>query len=144
MRCCTRSVRGSGRASATAARKAARSSGSIGVGFALPSNVVKRVAEDLIADGKAGHGRIGATVSAVTGSTGVVGALVHEVTADSPADKAGLKAKDVVTMFNNVPIRNEVDLTAQVRSLRPGDKADMVIVRNGVTKTLGVTVGSLQ
>ena len=120
------------------------SSGSIGVGFALPSNVVKRVAEDLIADGKAGHGRIGATVSAVTGSTGVVGALVHDVTAGSPADKAGLKAKDVVTMFNNVPIRNEVDLTAQVRSLRPGDKADMVIVRNGVTKTLGVTVSSLQ
>ena len=120
------------------------SSGSIGVGFALPSNVVKRVAEDIIANGKAKHGRIGATVSAVSGSTGVVGALVREVTAGSPAEKSGLKSADVVTTFNGIPIRNEVDLTAQVRSLRPGDKADMVVVRNGVTKTLSVTVGSLE
>jgi putative serine protease PepD len=120
------------------------SSGSIGVGFALPSNVVKRVAEDIIANGKAKHGRIGATVSAVSGSTGVVGALVREVTAGSPAEKSGLKSADVVTTFNGIPIRNEVDLTAQVRSLRPGDKADIVVVRNGVTKTLSVTVGSLE
>jgi len=120
------------------------SSGSIGVGFALPSNVVKRVAEDIIADGKAGHGRIGATVSAVTGTTGVVGALVREITPGSPAAKSGLKPKDVVTTFNGIPIRNEVDLTAQVRSLRPGDKVDMTIVRNGANKTLSVTVGSLE
>lgn len=120
------------------------SSGSIGVGFALPSNVVKRVAEDIIANGTAEHGRIGATVSAVSGSTGVVGALVREVTSGSPAERSGLKADDVVTTFNGVPIRNEVDLTAQVRSLRPGDKADMIVVRNGVTKTLSVTVGSLE
>ncbi|MFM6967399.1 MAG: S1C family serine protease [Microbacteriaceae bacterium] len=120
------------------------SSGSIGVGFALPSNIVKRVAEDIIADGKAAHGRIGATVSAVSASTGVVGALVHEITAGSPAEKSGLKTKDVVTSFNGVPIRNEVDLTAQVRSLRPGDTATMVVVRNGVSKSLSVTVGSLE
>jgi putative serine protease PepD len=120
------------------------SSGSIGVGFALPSNVVKRVADDIIADGKAGHGRIGATVSAVTGTTGVVGALVREITPGSPAAKSGLKPQDVVTTFNGIPIRNEVDLTAQVRALRPGDKVDMNIVRNGVNKTLSVTVGSLE
>lgn len=120
------------------------SSGSIGVGFALPSNLVKRVAQDIIDNGKAEHGRVGATVSSVTGSTGVVGALVHEVTPGSPADKAGLAAKDVVTTFNGVPVRNEVDLTAQVRSLRPGDTAEMIIVRDGVTKKLSVTVGSLE
>ena len=120
------------------------SSGSIGVGFALPSNLVKRVAQDIIDNGKAEHGRIGATVSAVGTSTGVVGALVHEVAAGAPAEKAGLKVDDVVTTFNGVPIRNEVDLTAQVRSLRPGDKAEMIVVRDGVTKTLSVTVGSLE
>ena len=120
------------------------SSGSIGVGFALPSNIVKRVAEDIIANGKAAHGRIGATVSAVSASTGVVGALVHDITAGSPAAQSGLKENDVVTTFNGVPIRNEVDLTAQVRSLRPGDKADIIIVRGGVTKTLSVTVGTLE
>jgi putative serine protease PepD len=120
------------------------SSGSIGVGFALPSNLVKRVTEDLIADGTAAHGRIGATVSSVAGTTGVVGALVHDVTASSPAAAAGLKTGDVVTKFHGVPIRNEVDLTAQVRSLRPGEKADMVIVRDGVSHTLSITVGSLE
>lgn len=120
------------------------SSGSIGVGFALPSNVVKRIADDIIENGTAEHGRIGATVSAVTGTTGVVGALVHDISAGSPAEKSGLKSKDVVTTFNGVPIRNEVDLTAQVRSLRPGEKVTMVIVRDGVSKNLSVTVGSLE
>lgn len=120
------------------------SSGSIGVGFALPSNLVKRVSQDIIDNGTAEHGRIGATVSAVTGSTGVVGALVHEVTAGSPAEKSGLKVNDVVTTFNGIPVRNEVDLTAQVRSLRPGDTAQMIVVRDGVTKSLSVTVGSLE
>ena len=120
------------------------SSGSIGVGFALPSNLVKRVAQDIIDNGKAEHGRIGATVSAVAGSTGVVGAHVREVTSGSPAEKAGLKADDVVTTFNGIPVRNEVDLTAQVRSLRPGDTASITVVRDGVTKNLSVTVGSLE
>lgn len=120
------------------------SSGSIGVGFALPSNVVKRVAEDLIDSGEAKHGRVGATVSAVAGDTGVVGAFVHEVTEGSPAAKAGLRPDDVVTQFNGIPIRNEVDLTAQVRSLRPGTEAELVVVRDGVSKILRVTVGSLE
>lgn len=120
------------------------SSGSIGVGFALPSNVVKRVAEDIIADGEARHGRIGATVSAVSASTGVVGALVRDVTAGSPAAQSGLRVDDVVTRFNGIPIRNEVDLTAQVRALRPGEKVEMVVVRGSVSKTLSVTVGSLE
>lgn len=120
------------------------SSGSIGVGFALPSNLVKRVAEDLIANGKAEHGRIGATVSSVSATTGVVGAFVHDITSGSPAAKAGLKPDDVVTTFNGIPIRNEVDLTAQVRSLRPGDTVEMVVVRAGVSKSLSVTVGSLE
>lgn len=120
------------------------SSGSIGVGFALPSNVVKRVAEDIIADGEARHGRIGATVSAVSASTGVVGALVRDVTADSPAAQSGLKVDDIVTRFNGIPIRNEIDLTAQVRALRPGEKVEMVVVRGSVSKTLSVTVGSLE
>lgn len=120
------------------------SSGSIGVGFALPSNVVKRVADDIIADGEARHGRIGATVSAVSASTGVVGALVRDVTAGSPAAQSGLKVDDVVTRFNDIPIRNEVDLTAQVRALRPGEKVEMVVVRGSVSKTLSVTVGSLE
>jgi len=120
------------------------SAGSIGVGFALPSNLVKRISAELIDSGTSRHGRMGAMVSSVVDNEGVVGALVREVDAGSPAAKAGLKANDVITVFNGIPIRNEIDVTAQVRSLVPGDTVDMVVVRGGVSRTLTVTVGSLE
>lgn len=120
------------------------SAGSIGVGFALPSNLVKRITNDLIETGTSRHGRMGAMVSSVVDDTGVVGALVREVDAGSPAAAAGLKADDVITVFNGIPIRNEIDVTAQVRSLIPGTTVDMVVVRSGSSRTLTVTVGSLE
>ena len=120
------------------------SSGSIGVGFALPATLVKRVAMDLIESGSAKHGRIGAMVSAVATSNGVIGATIQGVDAGSPAEAAGLKKGDVVTTFNGVPIRDEVDITAQVRSLRPGDVATFTYVRGGTSREGSVTVGSLE
>ena len=120
------------------------SSGSIGVGFALPATLVKRVTTDLIEFGAAEHGRIGAMVSAVGTSNGVIGAIIRGVDAGSPAEAAGMAKGDVVTMFNGVPIRDEVDITAQVRSLRPGDVATFTYVRGGVSRTGSVTVGSLE
>ena len=120
------------------------SAGSIGVGFALPSNLVKRISSELIDSGSSRHGRMGAMVSSVSDSEGVVGALVREVDAGSPAAQAGLKAGDVITTFNGIPIRNEIDVTAQVRSLVPGETVDMVVVRGGASRTLTVTVGSLE
>jgi putative serine protease PepD len=51
---------------------------------------------------------------------------------------------DVVTMFNGVPIRDEIDITAQVRSLRPGDIATFTYIRGGVSREGSVTVGSLE
>lgn len=120
------------------------SAGSIGVGFALPSNLVKRISADLIDSGTSRHGRMGAMVSSVSDTEGVVGALVREVDAGSPAAEAGLKADDVITMFNGIPIRNEIDVTAQVRSLVPGETVDMIVMRGGTSRTLTVTVGSLE
>ncbi len=120
------------------------SAGSIGVGFALPSNLVKRISSELIDSGNSRHGRMGAMVSSVSDTEGVVGALVREVDAGSPAAQAGLKAGDVITIFNGIPIRNEIDVTAQVRSLVPGETVDMVVVRGGASRTLTVTVGSLE
>lgn len=120
------------------------SNGSIGVGFALPAELVERVVTDLIDDGSAAHGRIGAMVSGVSASTGVIGAEIKGVDADSPAEKAGLVKGDIVTVFNGVPIRDEVDITAQVRSLRPGTLATFTYVRDGVTREGTVTVGSLE
>lgn len=120
------------------------SSGSIGVGFALPATLAKRVASDLIEFGSAKHGRIGAMVSAVATANGVIGATIRGVDAGSPAEAAGMREGDVVTTFNGVPIRDEIDITAQVRSLRPGDVATFTYVRGGVTREGSVTVGSLE
>jgi len=120
------------------------SSGSIGVGFALPATLVKRVVTDLIENGSAQHGRIGAMVSAVGTANGVIGAIIRDVDPGSPAEKAGMAKGDVVTMFNGVPIRDEIDITAQVRSLRPGDVATFTYVRRGVSFEGTVTVGSLE
>ncbi len=120
------------------------SDGSIGVGFALPATLVKRVATDLITDGTSRHGRIGAMVSGVSASNGVIGAEVQGVDLGSPAADAGLQKGDVITSFNGIPIRDEVDITAQVRSVRPGTETTFTYVRGGVSRDGTITVGSLE
>lgn len=120
------------------------STGSIGVGFALPSTLVKRIATEIIETGSATHGRIGALVSGVSGTTGVIGAEIQGVDSGSPAEAAGLQKGDVITTFNGVPIRDEIDITAQVRALTPGDTVEFTYVRGGTPQNGTVTVGSLE
>ena len=130
---------------ANASSNSSSAAGSIGVGFALPSDLAKRISEELISTGKATHGLLGASVgdaSAVASST-TVGALVSAVTAGGPAASAGLAKGDIVTNFNGVPITGATDLTAQVRSLAAGSKADLTSVRDGKATTVSVTLGSL-
>lgn len=119
--------------------------GSIGVGFAIPSNVAKRVAEEIIEDGEATHGLLGATVGDAASAEGspVVGALINEVTPGGAAEEAGLRSGDIVTNFNGYPITGATDLTAQVRALAAGDEAEVTYVRDGDTKTATVTLGQL-
>ena len=83
-------------------------------------------------------------MSKVAATSGVIGAEIQGVDAGSPAAAAGLQKGDVVTTFNGVPIRDEIDITAQVRSLRPGDKVTLTYVRGGVSHDTTVTVGSLE
>jgi putative serine protease PepD len=120
------------------------SDGSIGVGFALPATLVQRVVTDLIKDGSSTHGRIGAMVSGVSASNGVIGAEVQGVDLGSPAADAGLQKGDIITSFNGIPIRDEVDITAQVRSVRPGTETTFTFVRGGVSREGTITVGSLE
>ncbi|WP_281535430.1 S1C family serine protease [Cryobacterium breve] len=118
--------------------------GSIGVGFSIPANLAKRVSDEIIANGKATHGLLGASITTATSDTSsTVGALVSEVTSGGAAEKAGLKKGDVVTKFNGVPITDAKDLTAQVRVLAAGATADLVYVRDGKSFTVSVTVGEL-
>jgi putative serine protease PepD len=122
-------------------------SGSIGVGFAIPSNVALRIADEIMQHGSATHGLLGATVGDVTSdgsatTSKTVGASIQSVTAGGAAANAGMHAGDIVTNFNNIPITGSVDLTAQVRALKGGSKASISYVRDGRTVKTTVTLGT--
>jgi putative serine protease PepD len=120
-------------------------SGSIGVGFSIPSDIAKRVSGEIIKDGKATHGLLGANVqdaSSVQGTT-ITGAYIADVVSGGAAAKGGLQKGDIVTAFNGVPVTDSVDLTAQVRAAAAGSDAKVTYVRNGKTQTTTVTLGSL-
>ncbi|KAA9134810.1 S1C family serine protease [Microbacterium caowuchunii] len=121
-------------------------SGNIGVGFAIPSNIAERVAEEIIETGEATHGLLGATVqnAASLENAKIEGAAIAEVTPDGAAAEGGLRAGDIITEFNGVPIDNSVDLTAQVRAAAAGSEASVRYVRDGESRTTDVTLGTLQ
>ena len=113
--------------------------------FSIPSNIVQRVTDEIIENGVATHGLLGASVqsaAAVEGSE-ITGAYIAEVTPDGAAAAAGLQEGDIVTEFNGVPITDSVDLTAQVRAAAAGSDATVTYVRDGKTQTADVTLGEL-
>jgi putative serine protease PepD len=120
-------------------------SGNIGVGFAITSNIAKRVADEIIKTGEASHGLLGASVgdAAKAADSSVVGALMSDVSSGGAAANAGLAAGDIVTSFDGKPITNATDLTAQVRALAAGATAEVIYVRGNETKTVDVTLGEL-
>ena len=120
-------------------------SGSIGVGFAIPSNIVQRITDELKENGEATHGLLGASVqpSIADEDATVAGALIAEVTDGGAAEAAGLQKGDIITKFNGVPISNAVDLTAQVRAVAGGSDATVTYVRDGQSRDVEVTLGQL-
>ncbi|MFJ6652074.1 S1C family serine protease [Microbacterium sp. NPDC091313] len=120
-------------------------SGSIGVGFSIPSDIAKRVSQEIIDNGSATHGLLGASVqpaSSVQG-TDIAGAYLADVQSGGAAAEAGLRKGDIVTEFNGKPITDATDLTAQVRALAAGAQASITYVRGGSSQTANVTLGSL-
>ena len=131
---------------ATAGGSSSDGSGSIGVGFSIPSDIVKRITDEIIDNGEATHGLLGASVRAaasVEGAT-ITGAYIAEVTDGGAAAAAGLQEGDIVTEFNGVPITDATDLTAQVRAAAAGSKAEVSYVRDGKAQTVEVTLGTLE
>lgn len=125
---------------------ASAEAGNIGVGFAVPSNLAERIANEIIENGVATHGLLGATVTSAEadGQSDTVGALISEVSAGGAAEQAGLAAGDVVTEFNGVPITDQTDLTAQVRALPGGAEAEITFTRDGESQTVSVTLGTFE
>lgn len=122
------------------------SSGNIGVGFSIPINHAKRVAQEIISSGKATHGQLGVSVkskAAGTSSSGFsVGADVATVEPGSAADKAGIKVGDVITKFQNRAISDPNQLTAAVREQAAGAAVKVTVLRGGQEQQLDVTLGA--
>lgn len=122
------------------------SSGNIGVGFSVPINHAKRVAQEIIDTGKASHGQFGVSVKAKSASSAAsafsVGAEVATVESGSAAAKAGIKVGDVVTKFNDLAISDPNQLTAAVREQPAGASVKVTILRGGQEQQLNVTLGA--
>lgn len=131
---------------ASAGSSASTTSGNIGVGFSIPINHAKRVAQEIIDTGKASHGQLGVSVkrkgASSTSSEFSVGADVATVEPDSAAAKAGIRVGDVVTRFNDLAIGEPDQLTAAVREQPAGSKVKITVLRNGQEQTFDVTLGT--
>ena len=117
--------------------------GSIGIGFAIPSNLVKRVANEIIDDGSVRHVVLGITIkSSSVEADGVTRgcAQVQAVTDGGPASKAGVKAGDSIVAFNGKAVNNNYSLLGYVRASAMGDKVKLTVVRGGNTMDLEVTL----
>lgn len=121
--------------------------GSVGIGFAIPSNLAKPVVDALKKDGKIDRGWMGVNLQGVTkeladglGLAKEEGALIAAIEPKSPADKAGLKPGDVVLSAGGKPVKETRDLARHVGSVSPGTKLDLTIWREGKERTLPVTV----
>jgi serine protease Do len=124
-----------------------QSGGNEGLGFAIPSNVVRNIFEQIRTEGHVHRGQIGVFLRTVTPDlvAGLHlpvnrGVLVEDVVPGSPADKAGLKAGDVVTSFGGKPVDNIRQFTQVLYSYKIGQKAGIVVLHDGKEATLSVPV----
>jgi serine protease Do len=126
------------------------SGGSIGIGFAIPSNMVRKVVAQLEKDGHVTRGFLGvesqpvsATIASALGLKQGKGALIASVEHDSPAAKAGVRAGDVIQSVDDSKIANPRDLAVAIANIKPGDTTKLGVIRDGDQKTIDVTVGTM-
>ena len=133
------------------------SGGNVGIGFAIPSNMASGIMEQLIKYGEVSRGQLGVYIQDVTpelaealGLKSVLGAVVSQVIPDSPADKAGLKAGDVITAVNGDNVANSAQLRATIGLLRANQWITLDVMRNGekrsvkalITERVGKTIAA--
>jgi serine protease Do len=119
-----------------------------GAGFAIPSQIARISAESIVKNGTVHHGYLGISMNNVTPENAsffnlpdATGAIVSQVTPDSPASKAGLKGGDVLRELNGKKIDNSSALQVAVSEMSPGNSIELGILRDGKPQTLKVTVG---
>ncbi|MGB9031156.1 MAG: Do family serine endopeptidase [Acidobacteriaceae bacterium] len=121
-----------------------------GMGFAIPTKIAEPTVNALIRDGKVSHGYIGISIEDVTPDSAkffdvkkAVGAVVSDVTPDSPGGKAGLKTGDVITAFDGKPVSDAGELQMETSQKQPGDTIHLEVMRDGKTVDVPVTLESM-
>ena len=127
-----------------------RSGGYMGVSFAIPIDYAMDVAEQLKENGYVARGWLGVSIQEVTSELAEAlgmevpkGALISQIIADSPAENSGLKEEDVILFFDGEEIFYSADLPLTVGAIKPDSKVNAMILRDGLKKTITVTVGEL-
>ncbi|MHB1101370.1 MAG: Do family serine endopeptidase [Devosia sp.] len=125
--------------------------GNVGIAFAIPANVVRQVANQLIENGAVTRGFLGVGIQDVTrdiaNSVGLKsprGALVTEPSEGGPAQKAGVNSGDVITAVDGDPIDNALDLSRTIAGKDPGTQVELTLWRNGKAEKLSVTLETLE
>ena len=124
--------------------------GNIGIGFAIPINLVKHVAEQLIEHGEVRRGLLGVHIrdlkpllAEAMGLDNTQGVLIDRVRAGQAADKAGIKRDDIVLEVDGQPVHNAVDLRSQIGRTAPGVEVELLVLRDGERKRIKVELESL-
>jgi serine protease Do len=125
-----------------------RTGGYMGIGFAIPINMVKSIEDQLHKHGKVTRGWLGVAIQDVDenlaesfGLEKAEGILVSDTQADSPADKAGIKQGDVLLKLEDVPLKDVTDLRNRIALIIPGTEVRLTIIRNGKALDVTVTIG---
>jgi serine protease Do/serine protease DegQ len=125
--------------------------GNIGIGFAIPVNMVRDIMEQLVKFGEVRRGRLGVSIQDLTpelasafGIEDRSGAVIAQVVSGSPADKSGIKVGDVVLSVNGRPIRNSGELRNRIGMLRIGERVSLKLLRDGKPKEVVATVAEAQ
>jgi serine protease Do len=131
----------------------AGSGGNIGIGFAIPSNIAKKVVVQLKDKGRVIRGRLGVSIYPHPLTEGLVkqlklsskaGALISSVEPDSPADKAKIKQYDVIVQVNGEPVKDGDALRFKIADIQPGDKVNLVLIRDGKEVKVTAIVDELE
>ena len=124
--------------------------GSVGIGFAIPSNIVKTIVTALKGSGKVERGYMGVSIQDIgpadkeaLGLASTTGALIAQVVPGGPADTAGLKAYDVVVKCNSEPIKNATALKLKIGSTKPGQVVTLGVLRDGKSRDISIKVSKL-
>ncbi len=125
-----------------------KTGGSIGIGFAVPINIAKKVFEQIKTKGTVERGYIGALVQDLTEDIAkhlnlkkTEGVLINSITEDGPADKSGLKSGDIILEIDGNKVKNSAEVVNKITSYSPDDKIKLKILRKGEKKDITITLG---